>query len=115
MIKKALRTRDKYAKAAAELDILDKCLLKMKNVHSLIPANEIDKILYLRDKVIAKYKCFLERQAAKDFAVNVRFDEFPVSEIYFKWDREKDEDYKCGINEMKTAIFGEDGEQNENN
>ena len=110
MIKKALRTRDKYAKAAAELDVLDKCLSEMKNLHSLIPANEIDKIEYIRQKVITKYKCFLENQAAKDFAGKVRFDEFPVSDIYFKWYREKDEDYKCGINEMKAAIFGEDGD-----
>lgn len=105
MYKKSLRTRDRYIKAAAELDILAECMSEMKNVMSLVPANESDKILFKCDSFITKYKCLLEKQAIKDFSGKEKFEVFPVSEIYFKWDRQKDENYKARLEELKIAIF----------
>ena len=83
MVNKAFRTRDKYAKAAAELDALEKCLGHCDNAKELLPAVEADKLIKWHDSIMLM-KVLLEDKAAKDFAGKEELEELHISDIFFK-------------------------------
>ena len=51
MVSKKMRTKEKYAKAAAEMDILQKSLFYASNLTDLLPAKEIDYLIKVHYKI----------------------------------------------------------------
>ena len=99
MIIKSKRTREKYAKAAAELDIMGKCLSNMKNTTDLLPAKEIDYLIKVYNK-ISYLRIILESQAAKDYAGKEMFGNMHISDIYFSPNKKYNKDYSSRYDEM---------------
>ena len=104
MIKKSLRTKEKYAKASAELDALESCLFKAKNLKELLPAKEIDYLINLHDK-ISLYRVMLDNQACKDFASTRLKDGEDILELFYNPSaKENNEHYQTRLKELLHFI-----------
>ena len=100
MIKKSMRTKEKYAKAAAELDVLEKCLRNSNNAMELLPAKEIDYLCNLIYK-ISMLKIILENNAAKDYGSTDKIVDLfcGLKELKNEFD-----DYKLRRNELISSL-----------
>lgn len=107
MIKKSKRTKDKYVKAAAELDMLCDCLISMENTTALLPAKEIDYLYDVLNNKVSQLKVILENQFVKDFGGTLKHEEGHLYSIYFNPSCKLiAEEYKSRYDEMKNLIFG---------
>lgn len=101
MVSKQFRTKRKYAEAAAELDVIDECLMRIESLKEVLPATEIDYLLGVRER-ITKQKVMLESKACKDFLGKYDFKETPIHDIFFKPYEYKFsfDDYTAKFNDM---------------
>lgn len=105
MVNKAMRTKDKYAKAAAELDALEKCLNCMENAKALLPAHEIDELISFYYKV-NYLRVLLENKAVSDFAGDIKFNEASIIDIFFQPIEFKNnfEEYKIRREQLRSLL-----------
>lgn len=82
MLDKAERTRDKYAGAAAELDILYDVLGCMNDTIDLLPDDDINFFIEA-SKRITDLKLKLDSQAAEDFGAKTKTDKDHIKFIFF--------------------------------